>query len=96
MKKEILNPPQQKETMMFDRKTLIIIAAVLLSTVVIIGATFTIAERFDHRLELESKISELKTEKAQLEALLDQALKTLHHERLLHFGTTSPEMEGRK
>lgn len=81
---------------MLDRKTLIIIAAVLLSTVVIIGGMFTIAERFDRRLELETKISELKTENAQLEVLLDQALKTLHHERLLHFGTTSPDMEGRK
>ena len=81
---------------MLDRKTLIIIAAVLLSTVVIIGGMFTIAERFDRRIELESKISELKTENAQLEILLDQAIKTLHHERLLHFGTTSPDMEGRK
>ena len=81
---------------MLDRKTLIIIAAVLLSTVVIIGAMFTIAERFDRRFDLETKISELKTENAQLEVLLDQALKTLHHERLLHFGTTSLDMEGRK
>ena len=81
---------------MLDRKTLIIIAAVLLSTVVIIGGMFTIAERFDRRIELESKISELKTENAQLEVLLDQALKTLHHERLLHFATTSPDTEGRK
>jgi len=81
---------------MLDRKTLIIIAAVLLSTVVIIGGMFTIAERFDRRIELESKISELKTENAQLEILLDQALKTLHHERLMHFGTTSVDMEVRK
>ena len=81
---------------MLDRKTLIIIAAVLLSTVAIIGSMFTIAERFDRRFDLETKISELKTENAQLEVLLDQALKTLHHERLLHFGTTSPDMEGRK
>ncbi len=81
---------------MLDRKTLIIIAAVLLSTVAIIGSMFTIAERFDRRFDLETKISELKAENAQLEILLDQALKTLHHERLLHFGTTSPDMEGRK
>jgi len=81
---------------MLDRKTLIIIAAVLLSTVVIIGGMFTIAERFDRRIELESKISELKTENAQLEILLDQALKTLHHERLMHFGITSVDMEVRK
>ena len=81
---------------MFDKKTLVIVASILLSTVVIIGAMFTIAERFDRRLELESEISELKTEKAQLEVLLDQALKTLHHERLLHFGTTSADMEGMK
>ena len=81
---------------MLDRKTLIIIAAVLLSTVVIIGGMFTIAERFDRRIELESEISELKIEKAELEVLLDQALKTLHHERLMHFGTTSADMEVRK
>lgn len=79
-----------------DKKTLLIVAVILLSAAVIIGAMFTIAELFDRRLELESNISELKTEKAQLEVLLDQALKTLHHERLLHFGTTSNDMEGRK
>ena len=79
-----------------DKKPLLIVAVILLSAAVIIGAMFTIAERFDRRLELESNISELKTEKAQLEVLLDQALKTLHHERLLHFGTTSNDMEGRK
>ena len=81
---------------MLDRKTLTIIVAVLLSTVVIIGGMFTIAERFDRRIELESEISELKIEKAELEVLLDQALKTLHHERLMHFGTTSADMEVRK
>ena len=81
---------------MFDKKTLVIVASILLSTVVIIGGMFIVAERFDRRIELESEISELKTEKAQLEVLLDQALKTLHHERLLHFGTTSNDMEGRK
>jgi len=81
---------------MFDKKTLVIVASILLSTVVIIGAMFTIAERFDRRIELGSEISELNAEKAELEALLEQALKTLHHERLLHFGTTSPDMEGRK
>ena len=81
---------------MFDKKTLVIVASILLSTVVIIGGMFIVAERFDRRIELESEISELKTENAQLEALLDQALKTLHHERLLHFGTTSNDMEGRK
>ncbi len=81
---------------MFDKKTLVIVASILLSTVVIIGGMFIVAERFDRRIELESEISELKTENAELEALLDQALKTLHHERLLHFGTTSPDMEGRK
>jgi cell division protein ZapA (FtsZ GTPase activity inhibitor) len=79
-----------------DKKPLLIVAVILLSAAVIIGAMFTIAELFDRRLELESNISELKTEKAQLEVLLDQALKTLHHERLLHFGTTSNDMEGRK
>ena len=81
---------------MTERKTLIIIAAVLLSTVAIIGNMFIVAERFDRRIELESEISELKIENTELEALLDQALKTLHHERLLHFGTTSADMEGRK
>lgn len=81
---------------MLDKKTLLIVAAVFFSTVVIIGGMFTLAERFDRRIELESEISELKAEKAELDALLDQALKTLHHERFLHFGTTSSDMEGRK
>lgn len=71
---------------MIDKKILLIIAAVLLSTVVIIGGMFTIAERFDRRIELESEIAELKAENAKLETLLDQALKTLHHERVMHFG----------
>ena len=79
-----------------DKKTMLIVAVTLLSAAVIIGSMFTIAERFDRRIELESKISELKSENAQLEALLDQTLKTLHHERLLHFGTTSPDTEVRK
>lgn len=75
---------------------MLIVAVTLLSAAVIIGSMFTIAERFDRRIELETKISELKSENAQLEALLDQTLKTLHHERLLHFGTTSNDLEGRK
>jgi len=79
-----------------DKKNMLIVAVTLLSAAVIIGSMFTIAERFDRRIELESKISELKSENAQLEALLDQTLKTLHHERLLHFGTTSPDTEVRK
>lgn len=79
-----------------DKKTLLIVAVILLSAAVIIGAMFTIAERFDRRLELESNISELKTENAQLEVLLDQVYKTLHHERLLHFGMESADMEGMK
>lgn len=74
---------------MIDKKILLIVAAVLLSTVVIIGGMFTIAERFDRRIELESEIAELKTENAKLEALLDQTLKTLHHERVMHFGEVS-------
>ena len=79
-----------------DKKTMLIVAVTLLSAAVIIGSMFTIAERFDRRIELESKISELKSENAQLEVLLDQTIKTLHHERLLHFGTTSNDLEGRK
>ena len=38
---------------MLDKKTLLIVAAVFLSTVVIIGGMFTLAERFDRRIELE-------------------------------------------
>ena len=79
-----------------DKKTLLILAVTLLSAAVIIGSMFTIAERFDRRIDLESEISELKAENAQLEVLLDQTIKTLHHERLLHFGTTSNDLEGRK
>ena len=75
---------------------MLIVAVTLLSAAVIIGAMFTIAERFDRRIDLESEISELKAENAQLEVLLDQTIKTLHHERLLHFGTTYADMEGRK
>jgi hypothetical protein len=43
---------------MLDRKTLIIIARCpFSSTVAIIGSMFTIAERFDRRFDLETKIS---------------------------------------
>lgn len=59
-------------------------------------AQFIVFKRFDRRIELESEIAELKTDNAKLEALLDQALKTLHHERFLHFDTTSDDMEGMK
>ena len=71
---------------MLDKKTLLIFTAILLSTAVIIGSMFTITERFDRRYELESLIAELRAENVKLEALLDQALKTLHHERVMHFG----------
>ena len=81
---------------MLDKKTLLIVAVIVLSTVVVTGGMFILAERFDRRFDLESEIAEIKAEKAELEAMLDQALKTLHHERLLHFGTTSADMEGRK
>jgi len=71
---------------MLDKKTLLIFTAILLSTAVIIGSMFTLAERFDRRYELESRVAELKAENIKLEVLLNQALKTLHHERILHIG----------
>ena len=71
---------------MLDKKTLLIFTAILLSTAVIIGSMFTITERFDRRYELESLVAELRAKNVKLEALLDQALKTLHHERVMHFG----------
>lgn len=45
---------------MLDKKTLLIFTVILLSTAVIIGSMFTLAERFDRRYELESRIAELK------------------------------------
>ena len=81
---------------MLDKKTLLIVAVIVLSTVVVTGGMFILAERFDRRFDLESEIAGLKAEKAEIESMLDQALKTLHHERLLHFGTTSADTEGRK
>jgi hypothetical protein len=74
---------------MLDKKTLLIFTVILLSTTIIIGSMFTITERFDRRYVLESRIAELRAENMKLEALLDQALKTLHHERMMHFGEVS-------
>lgn len=84
------------EEAMLDKKTLFIVAAILASSVFVTGGMFIFADRLDRRFELESGIAGLKAENAKLEVLLDQALKTLHHERLLHFGTKSDDMEGRK
>ena len=74
---------------MLDKKTLLIFTAIILSTAVIIGSMFTIAERFDRRYELEARIAELRSKNVKLETLLDQALKTPHHERLMHFREVS-------
>lgn len=74
---------------MLDKKTLLIFTAIILSTAVIIGSMFTIAERFDRRYELEARIAELRSKNVKLETLLDQALKTPHHERLMHLGEVS-------
>lgn len=79
---------------MLDKKTLLIVAVIVLSTVVVTGGMFILAERFDRRFDLESEIAGLKAEKAGLEALLDQALKTLHHERVLHFNGAPEDGEG--
>ena len=49
-------------------------------------------ERIEQRLERQS--FEYRIENVKLEALLDQALKTLHHERLMHFGEISGDEEG--
>ena len=81
---------------MLDKKTLLIVAAIVLSTVVVTGGMFILAERFDRRFALESEIAELKAEKAGLEAIPDQALKTLHHERLLHFNGTPQQTHDRE
>lgn len=44
-------------------------------------------------MEFEAKIADLQAENSKLEVLLDQALKTLHHERLMHFGIVSQDKE---
>ena len=83
------------EEAMLDKKTLFIVAAILASSVFVTGGMFIFADRLDRRFELESGIAGLKAEKAKLEALLDEALKTLHHERLMHFDSASDASEGR-
>ncbi len=42
------------------------------------------------------EILSLREEVVKLEVMLDSTLQTLHRERLMHFGTTSADMEGRK
>ncbi len=50
--------------------------------------------RLERSGQLQDDIQVLRAENAKFEMLLDQALKTLHHERLLHFGVFSGYEEG--
>lgn len=64
---------------MIDRHTLALVAA---AGAMISGAIL----RLERSGKLQDEIQVLRTENAKLEALLDQALKMLHHERLMHLG----------
>ncbi len=67
---------------MIDRHTIALVAAIAAAGVMISGAIL----RFERSGKLQDEVQVLRVENAKLEALLDQALKMLHHERLMHFG----------
>jgi hypothetical protein len=58
-----------------------------------IGSVLLSGARSDMITVLEREVSSLTTEKAALEAQLDTALRILHHERLMHFGIASRDVE---
>ena len=68
---------------MIGRHTLPLVAAIAAPGAMISGTILRL-ERSGQLCKMIFKV--LRAEKARLEALLDQALKTLHHERLMHFG----------
>jgi len=72
---------------MIDRHTLALVAAIAAAGAMISGAIL----RLEASGKLEEEVQVLRAENAKLEALLDQALKTMHHERLLHFGEAVSE-----
>ncbi|NCC62240.1 MAG: hypothetical protein EOM12_15175 [Verrucomicrobiae bacterium] len=59
-----------------------LVAAIAAAGAMISGAIL----RLERSGKLQDEIQVLRAENAKLEALLDQALKTLHHERLMHLG----------
>lgn len=62
-----------------------IIAAILASGTMISGTILWSRDRREELLHLREQVYMLRTELAKRDALLDQALSTLHHERLHHF-----------
>lgn len=73
-----------------SRHTLALVAAVAAAGAMISGAIL----RLERSGKLQEEVQVLRSENAKLEVLLDQALKTLHHERLMHFGEISGDEEG--
>ncbi len=72
------------------RHTLALVAAIAAAGAMISGAILPL----ERSGKLQDEVQVLRVENAKLEALLDQALKTLHHERLMHFGEISGDEEG--
>jgi len=62
-----------------------IIAAILAVGTMISGTIIWSAEKREELLHLREQVYMLRTELAKRDALLNQALSTLHHERLHHF-----------
>lgn len=67
---------------MLDRHTLALVAAIAAAGAMISGAIL----RLERSGQLQEDIQVLRVENAKLEALLDQALKRMHHERLMRLG----------
>lgn len=75
---------------MLDRHTFALAAATAAAGAMISGAIL----RLEASGVLQDEIQVLRAENDKLEALLDKALKMLHHERLMHFGEISGDEEG--
>ena len=70
-------------------------SAIIASIVIfwMMGSVLLSGTRSDMITVLEREVSKLTTEKTALEAQLDTALRILHHERLMHFGIASADVE---
>lgn len=74
---------------MLKKDTLAIVAAVIIAALIIGGSILHLSGRlFEH-----SEALALRAVLARTEAMLDGALRTLHHERLMHFGTFDADAE---
>ena len=74
---------------MLKNDTMAIVAAIVFAALIIGGSILHLRSGLTDFAEVPALRSEL----AKTEAMLDSALRRLHHERLLHFGTLDTNAE---